>query len=406
MIDRDVCVFGLGFGDEGKGATVDWLCRTTDVDEVVRFNGGPQAGHNVVQPDGKHHTFSQFGSGTFHRVPTFLSRFVFVDPVRAAFEAQHLQELGIGNPWRLLRVDPHCPLVVPDDAVRGLALEAGRATPHGSCGVGFGAAVERVLKNPLAAPRVGDIGTRALEEKLDPLCEDDDDYQGLLVAFELFAGLVTIDDAPPAGQLVFEGAQGVLLDEWHGFHPHTTWSTCTPENAMTLADEWGRDTPFKLGVTRTYQTRHGAGPFPTEVARWRTSQINAFDEPHNTDDGPQGPFRKGRLDLVLLDYAVRASGGVDALALTHVDKLPLSVVDDYRVLDRTIFQARQMLQPNPEHDLETQSMLTDWLFKQQPGGMRLLNFGLELLPDVPTMVVSNGPTWEDRTLLTSRRNAW
>ena len=64
------------------------------------------------------------------------------------------------------------------------------------------------------------------------------------------------------GRLVFEGAQGVLLDEWRGFHPHTTWSTVEPSNARAMIDELGRDS-YVLGVTRTYMTRHGAGPFPT-----------------------------------------------------------------------------------------------------------------------------------------------
>ena len=82
-----IIVVGLGFGDEAKGATVDFLCAQDDVAGVVRFNGGAQAAHNVVA-DGRHHTFRQFGSGTLSGVPTFLSRYCLVEPIGLAGEAE------------------------------------------------------------------------------------------------------------------------------------------------------------------------------------------------------------------------------------------------------------------------------------------------------------------------------
>src|SRR3954467_7607322 len=94
-----VIVVDLGYGDAGKGTVVDWLCTQGPVQAVVRFNGGGQAAHNVVLPDGRHHTFAQFGSGTLRGVPTHLSRFVVVDPLALTAEAAHLGELGVPDPF-------------------------------------------------------------------------------------------------------------------------------------------------------------------------------------------------------------------------------------------------------------------------------------------------------------------
>ena len=129
------------------------------------------------------------------------------------------------------------------------------------------------------------------------------------------------------GDVVFEGAQGVLLDEWRGFHPHTTWSTCTFDNALELLRGRDRDVT-KLGVLRTYATRHGPGPFPTEDR----SLDALLPEPHNATHTFQGAFRRGWFDAVLARYAVEACDGIDALALTHVDAL--SRIDRWRMATR------------------------------------------------------------------------
>ena len=113
---------------------------------------------------------------------------------------------------------------------------------------------------------------------------------------------------------LLEGAQGVLLDEWRGFHPHTTWSTCTTENALALLEGFDGAVE-RIGVLRSYQTRHGAGPFPTE-----REDLRRIDEPHNADVGWQGRFRRGWLDLPLTRYALDCSP-VDGLALTHLDRV-------------------------------------------------------------------------------------
>src|SRR6476659_2269299 len=103
---RAIILGGLGYGDEGKGTWTDFLARVEPVHTVVRFNGGAQAGHNVVTPDGRHHTFAQCGSGTFVRgVNTHLSRFMLLNPLRLLREAEELCALGVGDALARTTID-------------------------------------------------------------------------------------------------------------------------------------------------------------------------------------------------------------------------------------------------------------------------------------------------------------
>src|SRR5687768_17809496 len=109
-----ILLIDLAFGDCGKGAVVDFLTRRHHAHTVVRFNGGPQAGHNVVTPDGRHHTFAQFGSGTFAPgVRTLLSRFMLIEPYAMLNEAKHLAAVGVGDAMARLIIDRRSPVVTP-----------------------------------------------------------------------------------------------------------------------------------------------------------------------------------------------------------------------------------------------------------------------------------------------------
>jgi len=144
--------------------------------------------------------------------------------------------------------------------------------------------------------------------------------------YEGIAGRTNLIDTDTASTIlrksqctIFEGAQGVLLDERYGFHPHTTWSKTTFTNADDLLNESGAEfSRTRLGIIRPYIVRHGNGPLVTEFKE----QSRIPTEIHNNDDGWPGKFRRGALDLVMLRYAIRACGGLDALGLTHVDHLP------------------------------------------------------------------------------------
>lgn len=327
-------VADLGYGDAGKGSVVDWLCSSrAEPATVVRFNGGAQAGHNVVLADGRHHCFSQFGSGTLQGARTHLSRYMMVEPLALAAEAAHLIELGVADPLSLLTVDRHALLTTPYHQAANQARELARGDGrHGSCGKGIGETAQYAIRG--GAPRVSDCSmenSRRLTAKLDLLIRTLENELGPLAnvpsvadtcaAYQAFAECVRITGWNFLPRLinanehsvVFEGAQGVLLDELHGFHPYTTWSKTTFSNAIQLLREAGSPPVTRLGVTRTYMTRHGVGPFVTED---RTLEI---PEPHNPPNLWQGKIRLGHLDAVALRYAIRACGGVDQIALTHAD---------------------------------------------------------------------------------------
>src|SRR5919106_5585890 len=103
-----IITVGLGFGDEGKGATVDFLCRRHQADLVVRYSGGSQAGHNVELPDGRRHTFGQFGAGTLAGVPTYLGPRMIISPATLVPEAEHLRSLGVEQPLAMISAHPGC----------------------------------------------------------------------------------------------------------------------------------------------------------------------------------------------------------------------------------------------------------------------------------------------------------
>ena len=161
MGGRHYIVCGLGFGDEGKGSVVDFLCSPrlpSPARTVIRFNGGAQAAHNVLTADGRHHTFAQFGSGSFTPgVRTHLSRFVLVDPLALAAEAAHLASAGVPDALDRLTVERDALLVTPYHQAANQTREAARGRDrHGSCGMGIGETVRYALAWPGDAPRVAD----------------------------------------------------------------------------------------------------------------------------------------------------------------------------------------------------------------------------------------------------------
>ena len=340
---RASLVVDLGFGDAGKGAVTDFLGRSRGASLVVRFNGGAQAGHNVVTPDGVHHTFAQFGAATFSGARTLLSRFVVLHPTALAVEARYLAEKGIVAPLDRVLVDERALVTTPFHQASCRIRELARGDArHGSCGVGVGETVADALASPADALRAGDlrdeltlrrklVGHRdAKRAELAGLAPDAEEWSAwandavvdrFIAAARSVASRVVDRAAVEAAlasstEVVFEGAQGVLLDEDHGFHPPQTWSRCTFTNALAILDEARWDGAVeRIGVHRAYSVRHGAGPFPTE------DRSLACDEPHNVHGPWQGGVRFGHLDAVLLRYALGACGGVDSIALTHVDQL-------------------------------------------------------------------------------------
>mgnify|MGYP001811918586 CR=1 FL=1 len=132
---KAIVTVGLGFGDEGKGATVDFLTRELNAELVIRYSGGAQAGHNVQLTDGRRHTFSQFGSGTFAGAKTYLGPRMVICPSTLVPEAEHLQRLGVRQPKSLLTAHPDCLLATDAHRFMNRLRELDRgADRHGSCG--------------------------------------------------------------------------------------------------------------------------------------------------------------------------------------------------------------------------------------------------------------------------------
>ncbi|MEU9121462.1 adenylosuccinate synthetase [Streptomyces sp. NPDC048506] len=415
-------VVDLGYGDAGKGTVVDRLCAprpgAAPVTAVVRFNGGAQAAHNVVTTDGRHHTFAQFGSGTFSGVPTHLSRRMLVDPLALAAEARHLAALGVPAPLALLTVDRRARLTTPYHAAANQARERARGTArHGSCGMGIGETAAYALAHPDDAPTAGDCTSPAtlrrkltllrdrLTDEIGPLAAPP--VEACLDAFAAFADHVRLVDGDHlarllrTGPVVFEGAQGVLLDEWHGFHPYTTWSTTTFAGAEDLLTEAGAPgAARRLGVVRTHTTRHGPGPLVTEDP----SLGSLLPEAHNGTGRWQGAFRTGHFDAPAHAYAVEVCGGVDALAVTHLDaparsRGALRMACAYRTPEGTW----DHIPTTPAGDLDHQQRLTARLLAATPTAWQSPGTdphawcdALAHALDAPVVMESHGPTAADK----------
>jgi adenylosuccinate synthase len=358
---RYAAVLGLGFGDCGKGHFIDALTRRWQAHTVVRFNGGAQAGHNVVAPaegnsPARHHTFSQFGAGTFvPGVHTLLVNPMIVHPTALLVEAEALGRLGITDALSRLTIDARCRITTPFHQAAGRLRELLRgASAHGTCGVGVGETVRHALEHPEQElryehlPQFDTANTRtpldrlqAIRETLlrefSPQCPKGSaalsaEFQTLqdetLATRWLASARALARHCPPAppeviqsrlqqpGCVLFEGAQGVLLDEWRGFHPHTTWSSINTAAVNEVVTRFEIESPVDhYGVIRTYLTRHGAGPFPTHDAT-----LEGFlPEPHNNGDNWQGHFRRGHPDAVLLRYALESVGQLSGLLISHLD---------------------------------------------------------------------------------------
>ena len=430
---RASIVVDLGFGDAGKGTVVDFLVRDRGARTVVRFNGGAQAGHNVVTADGAHHTFSQLGAGTFcPGVHTHLSRHVVVHPTALLVEAARIAQAGVADALERVTIHEDALITTPHAQALGRLRELARGdAPHGTTGVGVGETMRIALEEPSLAVRVADLrrpaalrrtlgrlrdyaaaqagplaslDRRAREER-EALLDPSTIERWLEAVAPLLRRDLVVDDGHLArllagdGELVFEGAQGILLDEWRGFHPYTTWSTCTTENALGLLDGYD-GVVERLGVTRSYATRHGAGPFPTE-----TDALAHVPEPHNVDVGWQGRFRRGWLDLPLLRYALACSG-VDALALTHLDRVEPGwmVCTGYAGLRRPLAPATD------PHDLVHAEALGEALTRVTPRLERVSSDLPRWLGDqlaLPVALTSSGPRASDKRwrLETIRRRA-
>lgn len=293
-------VIGLGFGDEGKGITTDYLCSRSLKPLVIRFSGGQQCGHTVVFDDIKH-VFSNFGSGTLRGVPTYWAKYCTVDPIGLTNELDILLEKGV---YPSLFIDERCPVTTPYDMFSNQLNE--ECNQHGSCGVGVGTTINREENH--YSLTFGDLFyPQILNIKLDAIKK----YYGfnktisLQRFYDAINVILTSDYIKPIFDLpqkyhysdfIFEGSQGLLLDPSIGFFPNVTRSNTGTKNIIDLGFK-----PELFLVTRAYQTRHGNGKMTNEL-----TPHNISIDPNETNvyNKYQGEFRRSLLDLDLLLYGM------------------------------------------------------------------------------------------------------
>lgn len=324
---RVIAVVGANFGDEGKGRIVDQLASTAKSPVVVvRYNGGAQAGHTVVSPEGIEHIFGHFGSGTLVGSDTYLSEFFIANPFIYVREIKDMEKKGIEP---ICYVHPFTPLSTPFDMLINREVEKWRSgNRHGSCGYGVAETVHRLCSTPYKTfvqdaledmqsfkktvesirdtylpRRLADVGIRKPTDWLVESMHSNgllEQYYHNLNALLKNCQRKRTNTLSDYETVIFEGAQGLCLDERHRFFPHVTRSKTGLSNVNAICKKLRLGTIEVVYVTRTYVTRHGAGPLPTED----TDLI--YEDKTNIENEWQGKLRFGCLDIDLLTESIKA----------------------------------------------------------------------------------------------------
>lgn len=322
---RVSAVIGSSYGDEGKGLVTDYLSSSSKA-LVVRFNGGAQAGHTVVEPGGRRHVFHHFGSGTLLGADSYLSEHFLVNPLSFVEEKRQLLKMGITP---VVFVDPRARVSTPWDMILNQCAEASRkGNRHGSCGLGihetvvrcrtgFGTAYWQMLDKDGFEAKVRNVmqlyfPRRLKELKIPESAVTTFDFEGIFAHFMQDVEICrqsTIErhwgamELGPYEHLIFEGAQGLRLDEDAPGFPHVTCSKTGLTNVVKLLNERRmRDMVEVHYVTRPYITRHGAGPLAHEDLGG-TIWLRERDKT-NVHNQWQKSIRFGFLDLEAFKEAV------------------------------------------------------------------------------------------------------
>lgn len=383
-------VLGANYGDEGKGRTVDFLVsKASDRPLVVRHNSGAQAGHTVVLPDGKRHVFSHFGSGTLRGCTTLLGPKFVIHPHIFNLEYDELIKKGV-QPTAF--ADARCAVTTPFDVLNNQQREQRRADDrHGSCGVGFGETIERYERDGERAlsllsqvtssyDDVISVCATARERLLEPIRDDRFEelahgYWASLQKFKHGVGVVLTEEfIKNEPHVIFEGAQGLLLHQDHANFPHVTRSRTGLEdvaNLLGMADI--HETIRAWYCTRTYMTRHGAGPMEDEVSRGFLEDIG-YDvtDDTNVPNTYQGTLRYGRLNTLRLKHRISEDllssmhekqffDGEVGIALNHVDRAPSWLVG--KIIDALSDDGEDhlLLGQGPSAE-NTESRFPEWLY--------------------------------------------
>ena len=336
-MSKNIVVIGTQWGDEGKGKIVDWLAESAH--GVVRFQGGHNAGH-TLWVNGKKTILRLIPSGIMHpSVTCYIGNGVVLSPEALLKEIAELETAGLDVRSRLM-ISEACPLILPYHVALDQAREARRGDAKiGTTGRGIGPAYEdKVARRALRVQDLFDpVGFRAkVEEVLD--------LHNFVLTQYLGAKAVSIDEvvdqamalapaiAPMVGDvssalfavqqagknLLFEGAQGALLDVDHGTYPYVTSSNCIAGAAAAGAGVGPQTLNYVLGITKAYATRVGSGPFPTELLDETGARLASVGKEFGSVTGR--PRRCGWFDGAALKRSVRLNG-ISGLCITKLDVL-------------------------------------------------------------------------------------
>ena len=423
----NVVVIGSQWGDEGKGKIVDWLSERADI--VVRFQGGHNAGHTLVI-GGEVYKLSLLPSGVVRGRPSLIGNGVVIDPWALIEEIERLRGQGVEITPETLRIADNAALILPLHSELDAVREDTRSNAVHKIGTtrrGIGPAYEDKVGR--RALRVCDLGDdAAIEARLDALLshhnplrrglgQPEVDRHGLMSKIKEiapkvlpFAGpsLPFLVEARRSGQrILFEGAQGTMLDVDHGTYPYVTSSNTIAGQAAGGAGLGPSTLDYVLGITKAYTTRVGEGPFPTEQDNEVGQHLGEKGHEFGTVTGRQR--RCGWFDAVMVRQALKV-GGVDGIALTKLDVLDgmdeLKVCIGYRLDGEDIdyLPAATDKQARVEPVYETMEGWSDSTF----GGRSWADLPataikyirrIEELIEAPVALLSTSPEREDTVLV-------
>ncbi len=425
-MSRNVVVVGTQWGDEGKGKVVDWL--TDHAQGVVRFQGGHNAGHTLVIAGAKT-VLHLIPSGILREgVRCYIGNGVVVSPQALVQEIDTLQTAGVHVTGRLT-ISEACPLILPCHVAVDLAREAAKGDAKiGTTGRGIGPAYEDKVAR--RAIRLQDLFHRErfaakLGEMLDyhnfalkhyyraPTVDFQKTLEDTLALAERIKPLVgdvprMLYEAQREGKnLLFEGAQGTLLDVDHGTYPFVTSSNCVAGAAAAGSGVGPRALHYILGITKAYTTRVGSGPFPTELSDATGRQIATRGNEFGSTTGR--PRRCGWFDAAALKRSIQING-VSGLCVTKLDVLDgfetLRIGIGYRVggvdLDILPAGAEALAECEPVYE-----ELPGWIestvginrFDALPDTAQRYLKRIEGVCGVPVDLISTGPDREETIVL-------
>jgi adenylosuccinate synthase len=422
---RNVVVIGTQWGDEGKGKIVDWL--TDRAQGVVRFQGGHNAGHTLVI-GGKKTVLHLIPSGILRGgVHCYIGNGVVLSPEALVHEMDELEAAGVEVAAQM-RISEACPLILPYHSAIDQAREAAKGEQKiGTTGRGIGPAYEDKVAR--RAIRLQDLFkpvrfAEKLQELLDyhnfllerfykqPKVEFQKTLDQALALAPRIAPLVAdvpraLYDANRAGKnLLFEGAQGSLLDIDHGTYPYVTSSNCVAGAAAAGAGIGPMHLHYVLGITKAYSTRVGSGPFPTELSDVVGERLRQRGQEFGATTGR--PRRTGWFDAAALKRSIQLNG-VSGLCITKLDvldgaevlKICVGYEIDGRLSDILPVGAEELERCVPVYDeLDgwQESTLGVKTYEGLPKAARKYLRRIEELCAVPADIISTGPD-RDETIV-------